>query len=348
MTNGFWKDKQVCVTGGTGFLGYHLVQQLCAAGAQVRTLALATPPEHPLADLADVEQFSGDVRDTALVRRATAGCAVVFHTAGIVASSGPQLRLMHSVHVDGTRTVLAEMPATARLVHTSSITAVGAARRGRPATEETAFDLHDFAVDYVHAKRAAEHVALAGAKNGRDVVVANPAYLVGPEDYEGSVMGRFCLRFWKGRLPVAPPGGLNLVDVRDVAAGHLLAAERGRSGRRYILGGEDYSFRDFMGLLADVARLRPRLLPCWPGWALNGAAVLAELRGWLTHKEPYPALQHVRLNRVHWYVRSDRAVRELGYTARPLDRSLAETYRWYGTRTPLRLRGFNRWWMRAA
>jgi dihydroflavonol-4-reductase len=139
---------------------------------------------------------------------------------------------------------------------------------------------------------------------------------------------------------------VNLVDVRDVARGHLLAAEHGQSGRRYLLGGEDRSFTEFLRDLAKVAGLRPRAIPCLPAWALQGFAGLAELRGRLTKKEPYPSFQHVRLNRLHWYCRSDRAESELGYHARRLDECLADTYRWYAAQEGLELNHVNRWWMR--
>ena len=134
------------------------------------------------------------------------------------------------MHVTGTRHVL-EAAGGARVVHTSSVVAVGASRSGRIFDEEASFPLAGLRVPYVCAKRAAEELALQAAAGGTDVVVVNPGYLVGPEDHEPSAMGRFCVRAWKGRMILAAPGGYNFVDVRDVAAGHLLAAERGRSGR---------------------------------------------------------------------------------------------------------------------
>jgi dihydroflavonol-4-reductase len=180
------------------------------------------------------------------------------------------------------------------------------------------------------------------------VVVVNPAYLVGPEDHERSVMGRTCVRFWKGRLPLAPPGGFNLVDVRDVAAGHLLAAEHGRAGRRYLLGGEDHSFVSFLRLLADAAGLRPRWLPRLGTWGLAVLAVLAEGRARVFGKEAYPSFGHVRLNRHDWFCTSDRARVELGYEARPLRQTLADAYEWFRRQDGLALRGVQRWWMRPA
>src|SRR5262249_9346447 len=188
------------------------------------------------------------------------------------------------------------------------------------------FNLAGVKLAYVQAKRAAEELAIG---SDRDVVVVNPGYLIGPEDYEQSVMGKLCHRFWRGRAPLAPPGGLNLVDVRDVAVGQLLAAERGARCRRYILGGENLTYGEFMRAMADVAGMRPRWLPTIPRPAFWLAAVLGEARGRLRGKEPYPSLAHARLNRYYWFFSSDRARRELGYEPRKVRESLADAYAWY-------------------
>jgi dihydroflavonol-4-reductase len=343
---GAWAGRRVCVTGGTGFLGSHLVRALVGLGADVTVLAL--PPRSgtavPLPN--EIDLIYGDIRDAGAVRRAVAGCSLVFHTAGLVAVWGPDLGLLDAVHCDGTRNVLALAPPGARVVHTSSIVAVGASRTQRPVDEDSPFTLDHAGLSYVRAKRAAEALALEAAAAGRDVVVTNPTYLVGPDDFEGSVMGRFCQRVWKGRLPLAPPGGVNLADVRDVAAGHLLAAEQGRAGRRYILGGEDHTFAVLIRLLARAAGCRPWTTPRVPGWAVTAVAGLAELRALLTGREPYPSFGHVRLNRYYWFASSDRARRELGYHARPLRETLTDAYHWHQGREPYILRGLNRWWMR--
>lgn len=344
---GFWHGKPVSVTGGTGFLGYHLVRQLLDLGAAVRILALPPSPHHPLLRETRIHCHFGDMRDSSLVRKALAGAAVVFHTAGIVSASGREPERMQEVHVLGTRNVLQAMPAGARLVHSSSVVAVGASWVPQSLTEDSVFNLHDFAVDYVFAKRAAEELVQKAARS-HDVVITNPAYLVGPEDLESSLMGRLCLRFWKGRFPVVPSGGLNVADVRDVATGHLLAAERGRRGRRYILGGENCTFRQFLELLAEVAGLRPRRLPSLPTYAWHALAGLAECRAALTNREAFPSFEHVRIHRLFWFYRSERAERELGYHCRPLRDSLMDSYRWHRANGLTLPRGFGRWLLRAA
>lgn len=341
----FWNGKTVCVTGGTGFVGFQIVRQLMGAGARVRCLALRPADTHPIFALELVKGHFGDVCDTQFVRKALAGCDVIFHTAGIVAVWGPRLSRMHEIHVAGTRSVLAAAPRQARVVHTSSVVAVGASH-GRPLTEDDPWNLRGLQVDYVQAKRAAEELALAAAARDRDVVVVNPGLVIGPDDHGESFMGRFLLRFWKGRIFMAPPGGVNLVDVRDVAAGHLLAAERGRSGRRYIMGGENVSLHALMRTMASVAGMRPRALPRMPPWVEWLIAGGAELRTTIRRREPYPSFQHVRLNRLNWFYDWSRARDEVDFRPRPLLDSLRDTFDWYAARHSMQLRAINRFWMR--
>ena len=312
--NPYWVGKKVVVTGGTGFLGWHLTQQLRERGANVTVLALAPSLAHPIYRFGDITKIWGDIRDKDTVRRALAECDLVFHTAGVVGAWGHILDSIWSVHVDGTRNVLEQARSGLRIIHTSSLTTVGASPRGRVLDENATFLLQNSKLHYVAAKRAAEMLALEAAAAGADLVITNPGYLVGPDDYEHSIMARLCLRYWKGRIPLVPPGGLNLADVRDVAHGHLLAAEHGQSGRRYILGGENHHFGSFFRLLAHVAASRPRAYLPIPWVGLLFVAGLAELRARFSGREPYPSLGHVRLNSYCWFGNSARAESELGYT----------------------------------
>jgi dihydroflavonol-4-reductase len=340
----FWHGRLVCVTGGTGFLGFHLVRTLCGLGARVRVFALDPPPEHPVRQLANATVVAGDVLDFDSVRRTIAGCSIVMHAAGNVAVCGPALQKMWAVHVEGTRNVLAALAPGARLVHTSSVVAVGTSRTVAVLDEDAPFNLSEEKLPYIHAKRAAEQLAKESTK---DVVIANPGYLIGPDDHARSVMGELCHRFWRGRAPIAPPGGLNCVDVRDAAVGHLLAAERGAAGRRYILGGENLDYLALMRMLAEIAGFRPRLLPRIPLPVFTAAAALNEARARLfSGRAPYPALAHARLNRHTWYFSSERARVELGYEPRPSRESLADAYVWFQTRKRFRVRGINRWLLR--
>lgn len=339
----YWAGRTVCVTGGTGFLGFHLVRLLGEVGARVRVFGLATPADHPIRQFTHVEIIAGDVLDRSAVQSAVAGCSIVIHAAGIVSVWGRAVEKMWPVHVDGTRNVVDALDASARMIHTSSVVAVGASRTREVLNEDSPFNLSRLKIAYVRAKRAAEDLALG---SGRDVVAVNPGYLIGPEDFEKSVMGKLCHRFWRGRAPLAPPGGLNLVDVRDVAIGHLLAAERGIRGRRYILGCENLTYPEFLSQMAEVAEFRPRWLPRIPRSVFRIAAMYNELRGRLRGKEPYPSLAHARLNCYYWFFSSDRARSELGFTPRSVRESLTDAYAWYSSREGFRIRGFNRWLLR--
>lgn len=341
----FWMNRRVCVTGGTGFLGWQIVQQLRELGADVRVFALPPDSSHPVHGR-NIDAVWGDIRDTGSVRRALSGCSFVFHAAGPVGAWGKIVREMGSVHIEGTANVLRTAPAHARIIHTSSLTTLGASPNRDIVNEDTAVEARGRILAYVRAKQIAEELALEAAAHCRNLVVTNPGYLVGPEDHQQSIMGRFCVRFWKGRVPLSPPGGLNLVDVRDAATGHLLAAETGQSGRRYILGGENHDFVSFMKMLAHVADCRPRLFARLPWLLMAGVAGLAELRAYFTGREPYPSFGHVQLNRRCWFGNSSRAARELGYTFRPLVSSLRDAYAWHQEQSAIRPRGFGRWWLR--
>ena len=344
----FWSGRQVCVTGGTGFLGYQIVKRLLEYGASVRVFALPPRRPHPLQKEPRVELIFGDVRDPLRLRQAVEDCGMIFHAAGVVAVWGPALRRVSDVHSTGLRNLLDAASGSARVVLTSSVVTVGAAHHQVILDEESPFALNRIKIDYVHAKRAAERLALDEAGRGRDLVVTNPGYLVGPEDFDRSAMGEFCLRYWRGKIPIASPGGLNLVDARDVATGHLLAAEHGRAGRRYILGGENQTIPGLIAALAEVGGLRPRIRSTLPYWSLAALAGCGEFRGFLTRRHPYPSLQHARLNRYYWFYRSDRAMEELGYEARPLRESLQDAHDWFSSFKTLRPRGMSGWLMRSS
>ncbi|HYH66283.1 MAG TPA: NAD-dependent epimerase/dehydratase family protein [Urbifossiella sp.] len=342
---GFWNGRPVRVLGGSGFLGRHLVRQLAEQGAAVRTLSLGGTP----LDIPSVEERTGDATDPAAVRSFFDGGEVVFVTAGPVGVGGATARKM-GAHTAVIRTALDALPARARLVLTSSIVTLGATR-GATLTEDNT-DGEDVGVEYVRAKRAAEEVAVAAAAAGHDVVVVNPGYLFGPDDPGPSVMGDVCIHYWRGHVAFAPPGGINVVDVRDVADGHLLAAERGVCGRRYVLGGENVRYRGLFEALARVAGLRRRFLPelgpvLAPG-VMRAAAVVAELQHRVTGREPFPSFELVRMNTRCWFASSARAAAELGYLSRPLADTLADAFAWHAARTRVRPRGLNRLWLRPA
>ncbi len=342
----FWADRPACVFGGTGFLGRHIVHRLLEIGARVRTLSLggALDP-HP-----NLDARTGDITDPAAVRAAVEGAHVAFLAAGPV-GVGRVLSRGMGTHPDALTSVLSVLPAGARLVLTSSVVAVGGDTRGEVFTEDSPFPNAGLNIGYVRAKRAAEEAALA-ASDRHDVVVVNPGYLFGPDDPGPSVMGEMCVRFWRGNLAVAPSGGVNAVDVRDVAEGHLRAAERGTRGRRYILGGENVRWPELLAALARAGGLRRAVLPSFrpalPTWAFWLAAALAEAGGRVIGKDPQPSFEMVRLMRRCWFASSARAESELGYRARPLAETLTDVFAWHAARTRVAPRGLNKMWLRKA
>jgi dihydroflavonol-4-reductase len=275
-----------------------------------------------------------DLEETGTLVPALRGCEVLFHLAGAVDFQEDWGRF-ERVNVGGTRQVLAAARAAGvrRLVHTSSVVAVGA--RSHPVVlDETApWNLGGLRVPYVTTKRQAEELALEASGTGLEVVVVNPSSVVGPDDFSGSEFGTLCKRFWRGRLPFFFGGGNNFVDVRDLARGQLLAAERGRSGQRYLLGGSN---RTYTALFADLARVARRSifrlrLPC----ALAG--IMAHLNGAVQRgstARAYLTVGQARLLPLYFFFSSAKAERELGYRTRPFIESLADSYAFWMGRHP--------------
>ncbi|MBX7105556.1 MAG: NAD-dependent epimerase/dehydratase family protein, partial [Gemmataceae bacterium] len=254
--------KRVAVTGASGFVGGHLVGELARHGHRVVAVVRGTSD---VSRLTAAEVRRAELNDVESLTRALTGCDAVIHLAGAVDFAGDWPRF-EAINVVGTANTVAAARAAGvgRFVHGSSIVAVGASARPVLLDESTKWNLRGMAVPYVTTKRRAEEVALEAA--GIDVVVANLASVIGPDDFAGSEFGVMCRRFWQGRLPIHFGGGLNYVDVRDAATGLRLAMDRGRPGCRYILGGANRSTGAFFGELARVAG-RPI-----PRFRLPGAA----------------------------------------------------------------------------
>jgi len=322
------------VTGATGFVGSHVARALLARGDRVRVTVRETSDAIALEGL-DVERVIADVTDRRAVRRAMKGVERVFHVAGVTNLRASE-DLLRRANVDGT-TVICEEALRAgvqRLVHTSSVGAIGPARRGSTADESSPFRAADLAVPYVHSKRAAEREALRVAELGLPVVIVNPAHVFGRGDHlmsSTAVVRRFMLR----QIPAYVDGAINIVDVEDVAAGHLLADERGTLGERYILGNRNYTWDR---LFADIGRFSgvepPALrLP------VVAALGLAEAGAVLPGKAPVTPGE-IRGASQWWAFRSTKAKRELGWSTRPHEETVETTVDWWrerlGDRVPAR------------
>lgn len=328
---------RVFVTGGAGFIGSHVVARLVEEGVQVTALVLPNDPARALAPFSSevVRRVTGDLSDASALARAMEGTSLVIHLAAIYAIWLPRPRLMWEVNVEGTRNIMraAKMAGVPRVVHTSSIAAIGNRHGPEPADEDDLF--HDWdGDDYVRSKYVSELEALAFAGPDLEVVAVNPAFPFGANDSAPTPTGRIVRDTLAGKMPFVTEGGFNAVDVRDVAEGHLLGALRGVSGRRYILGGDNVTFAEFS---AKIAALAGKKAPSFvmPTRALTAVGRIAEWTAtWVTHKQPLMTERSVSYlaGRWHWYSTA-RARRELGYSPRPLDDGIAASVAWFISQT---------------
>lgn len=305
------------VTGGTGFIGSHLARALARRGDDLRLL-IRKGSDESLVQGIDFDRTNGDITDRRAVRRALEGVDRVFHVAGLTSMRTADHGRVFDVNLGGTK-VLAEEALQAgvgRFVHTSSVAAIGPAPQGGRADERQAFTAGGLGIAYMNSKHEAEGEVLRVAAHGLDVVIVNPTFVLGPDDRGGSSM-RLIKRFLLRRIPAYVDGGLNIVDVRDVAEGHLLADAKGRAGERYILGGRNFTLQR---LFADLSRIcgvpaPPLKLP--PQLALGGAMLTEQLGLPLDL-----AVDETRSASLWWTYSSAKAKRELGFAPRPHEETL--------------------------
>jgi dihydroflavonol-4-reductase len=317
------------VTGGTGFVGANVVRELLRNGRSVRVLARPGSDRRALSGL-DVQIVEGDLLDPPSLRRAVEGVHTVFHVAADYRLWAPDARALYRANVDGTRAMLtaaADAGAT-RIVYTSTVGALGVPKDGGPGTEDTPVTLGDMVGPYKASKFLAERVAVDLAAAGAPVVIVNPSAPVGPWDVKPTPTGQMVIDFLRGRMFATLDTGLNLVHVRDVARGHLLAAERGKVGEKYILGNANLSLVEIGRLLAEVAGGRvPRLrIPYAVAWM---AAVCFEGTARVSRRPPRVPLTAVRMARKRMYFSADKAVRELGLPQTDVRIALGEAAEWF-------------------
>lgn len=325
----------ILVTGATGFVGNHVARLLARRGERLRVLARKS------SDLTTLEALGaqicfGDLLDRASLGRAVRGCSMVFHIAAEYKLWSPHPERMYSVNVDGTRNMLeaAIRAAVARFVYTSSVGTFAPARDGSPVTENSPSGLEQMTGHYKRSKYLAERLVRQAARR-MDLVIVNPTAPVGERDFTPTPTGRIVLDFLEGRMPAYVDTGLNLVDVRDVARGHWLAAEHGRGGERYLLGGENLSLRQILETLAEITgRSAPRIrLPYPLAWMAGAGCSLWS--GILRTPPPVP-MDGVRMARRPMYADCEKARRELGLRPAPVRDALARAVRWFEERRPAR------------
>lgn len=317
------------VTGGTGFVGAHIVRALLARGRGVRCLARPGSSRANLEGL-DVEIVTGDLTDPSSLKAAATGCAVLYHCAADYRLSSRMAAEIYASNVAGTENVLraAADASVDRVVYTSSVGALGLAPAGQSANEETPVDPATLIGAYKRSKHAAEGVAREWAGRGLAVVIVNPSTPVGERDAKPTPTGKMIVDFLRGRMPAYVDTGLNIVDVRDVAEGHLLAAERGRVGERYILGNRNMTLRGILERLAAISGLPA---PRWklPHFVPLAAAALDLMFSRVSGREPSIPLEGVRLARHTMFFDASKAVRELGLPQSDVDEALARAVAWF-------------------
>lgn len=320
---------KVLVTGATGFVGGNLARALLARGYQVR--ALVRPGSSTLTiDGTNAEVVHGDLLDRESLARAMKGCQAVFHCAALYTFWHARPQAIYRVNVEGTRNIMEEAAraGVSRVVYTSSTTVLGMPPKGL-ATEETEPGPGWLKGHYRRSKYLAEQEVRRLAQQGLPVVIVNPSAPVGPWDVKPTPTGRVVLDFLRGRLPAYVNTGLNLVDVEDVAVGHILALEKGRVGQRYILGNQNVTLRQMLVALESMAgRKAPRLRVPW-AVALAAAWVTYLVEGRLLRRQPSVPLEGVYHARRPVYVDCTKAVRELGFPQSPVEGALEKAVRWF-------------------
>jgi dihydroflavonol-4-reductase len=317
--------RPVLVTGATGFIGWHVARLLRERGYPVRALVR---PGSTVREL-DVPVAPGDLRDPDSLRRAVSGCSAVFHLAADYRLWARNPAELFRSNVEGTRNLLqaAADARVERVVYTSTVGCIGVPVGGE-GNEDSPVGAADMAGSYKQSKFAAEQVALEFAAAGLPVVIVNPTAPVGDHDFKPTPTGRIIQDFLLGKMPAFIDTGLNLVDVRDTAEGHLLAWERGRPGERYILGCENLTLELILKQLAGISgKPAPRIqIP-------YGIAYLAGLASttWAnwTGKEPRDPLDAVKMARKKMFVSIEKARRELGFSPGPVSEALRRAVRWF-------------------
>jgi len=325
------------VTGATGFLGSHVARVLADQGAQLRLLV------RPASDLRNldglngdrgVDRVVGDLRDAASISKALSGCDVVFHVAADYRLWVRDPDEMYRSNVEGTRYLLeaARKQGVRRVVYTSSVATMGfssGAKNGGVADEQSPVGIEDMIGHYKRSKFMAEQVAVEAARSGVDVVIVNPTTPVGERDIKPTPTGRIVVDFLKRKFPAYVETGLNLVDATECARGDVQALEKGKSGERYILGGENLTLKQILDRLGAITGLKSPTVKLPYIFALAAGVVDEVVTGRILGREPSATIDAVRMGRKMMFVSSAKAERELGWRMVPVDGALRRSVDWF-------------------
>jgi dihydroflavonol-4-reductase len=323
------------VTGATGFLGSHVARVLADEGAELRLLVRPTSKlknlEGLLSSGTKAETVTGDLRDAASLEKPMAGCDAVFHVAADYRLWVRDPGEMYRSNVAGTRTILesARKNGIARIVYTSSVATMGFTSDGHPADENSPVSLADMIGHYKRSKFMAEQIALEAGRNGQHVVTVNPTTPVGERDVKPTPTGRIVVDFLQRKFPAYVETGLNLVDVRECAKGHVAALEKGKPGERYILGGENLTLKQILDMLGKISGLPSPKMKLPYMFAFAAGIVDEAVTGRILKREPRATVDTVRMGKKKMFASSDKAERELGWKIVPIEGALRRAVEWF-------------------
>lgn len=316
------------VTGSTGFIGSAIARELIKNGEEVKVLIRETSDTRNI-DKLEVERVSGDIRDVDSMKRALKGCDTLYLTAAYFAHWAPNPKLLYEVNVGGTKASLqaAFEADIEKVVYTSTNNAI-AASGPIPATEEKAFNYWESGDHYSMSKYIAENEARIFITRGLPVVIVNPTLVIGTNDIKPTPSGQMIIDVVKRKIPGYIDGGINIIDVDDVAHGHILAAKKGKVGDRYLLGNRNVTVYEYLKLIADIAGVKPPAIKLPYKLAL-ALGYIFELGSHLTKKPPVVTASEVRIGKmIEWYDCS-KAVTELGLPQTPIEITIKKAINWF-------------------
>jgi dihydroflavonol-4-reductase len=318
------------VTGSTGFLGSAILRELLDDGREVKVLVRKGTDTANIDGL-DLEIAHGDLRDSASLQSALSDCDVLYHTAAYYSLWDRDQQLIYDINVEGTRKILqaSKEKGLEKIVYTSTVGCIGLNDDTTPATENTLFDKNTLSNDYKKSKYQAEQVVLEYASSGLPIVIVNPSTPVGPRDIKPTPTGKIILDFLNRKMPAYLDTGLNLIDVKDCARGHILAEHKGIPGERYILGNQNMSLLEILIILEKITGLKaPSIkMPFWV--ALSAGWACEMISNHLTGKPPAVPLAGVKMAKYFMYFDSSKAIKKLGLPQKPVEPALRQSVDWF-------------------